>query len=59
MNGDKKGIEGYLAHSRRKNLFLLSLLVLLFVVSVAVLKIDLGSLSFMEIFRIVFDKDNA
>lgn len=58
MNDKKGGIEGYLAHSRRKNLFLVTLTLLLLISAIAVLKIDLGSLSFGEIVRVIFDKDN-
>ena len=58
MKVDGKGIEGYLAHSRRKQLFLVALLAVLIATTLIVLKIDLGSLSFGEIFRVIFDRDN-
>ncbi len=54
----KIGIDGYIAHSKRKSLFLAVLLVLLVVTSIAVLKIDVGTITFSELARIVFDKES-
>lgn len=52
------GIDGYIAHSKRKFLFLVVLLGLLAVTSIAVLKIDIGSITFSELLRIIFDKES-
>jgi iron complex transport system permease protein len=59
VSRSKIGIEGYIAHSKRKSLFLVALLGLLIVISIAVLKIDVGSISFSELLRVIFDKGNA
>ncbi len=59
MNDTEAGVQGYIEHAHRKVLFLILLLAILLVTIVVVLKIDVGSITFQELLRVIFDKGNA
>ncbi|WP_400202405.1 iron chelate uptake ABC transporter family permease subunit, partial [Candidatus Methanarcanum hacksteinii] len=58
MKTGAEGISGYRAHSRRNTFVIVFLAVVMFFTAVATLQLDIGSISFPELLRIIFDRDN-
>ncbi len=58
MTEDTEEISNYRAHSKRNTFVIVFLGVSMLVAAVATLQLDLGSISFEELLRVIFDKDN-
>ncbi|MGN1044665.1 MAG: FecCD family ABC transporter permease [Candidatus Methanomethylophilaceae archaeon] len=58
MKTDAEGISGYHQHSRRNAFVIVFLGVAMVFSAIATLQLDIGSISFTELLRIIFDKDN-
>ena len=56
--GSSESTEGYREHSRKRTFAIIFLAVVMVATALTTLQLDLGSISFSELVRILFDRDN-